>query len=92
MLFADGEIVTALLGVGVLAFAVSGRRRLMRLPHPRLLVGAFTLLLAGWLVTVGENLGNETVLNTVEHVCYLLGALASAAWCLRASREGVRAA
>ncbi len=90
-MFADGEVVAALLGVGVLVFALASGRKLSRVPSPWLLLGALAVLLVGWIATAVEELVWPDVLNLVEHTCYLVAALAVAAWCVRASSAGGRA-
>ncbi len=79
----QNELVTLILGLGVLAFFVLGRVRIRDLPGWRLLLLSFTVLCAGWALTVLEGFFWPDVLNSVEHICYAVSAILFALWCWR---------
>jgi hypothetical protein len=77
----ENEIVMLSLGVAVLIFILSNRKRLKLLASSEILITAFCVLLAGWVLTVLEGLFYEWLLNFFEHLCYAVSAVLVAAWC-----------
>jgi hypothetical protein len=77
----ENEIVMLSLGVGVLIFILGSRARLKLLASSEILITAFYVLLAGWVLTVLEGLFYEWLLNFFEHLCYAVSAVLVAAWC-----------
>jgi len=77
----ENEIVMLSLGVGVLIFILGNRSRLKHLAEPKILIAAFCVLLAAWIVTVLEGLFLEKILNYIEHACYAVSAIFVAVWC-----------
>lgn len=75
------EIITLLLGIGLLIFVVENRDRLKRLPAYRLFLGGLLVLEAGWLLTVLEGYFLGQYLNLLEHVCYVVSSAFLCAWC-----------
>ncbi|HRX87077.1 MAG TPA: hypothetical protein P5572_18790 [Phycisphaerae bacterium] len=72
-----------MMGVGFVAvgIALAHRRHLARIRHVRLLTTGFGVLLLAWIATGAEHLVLPDLLNLVEHVGYLLGAVLVASWC-----------
>jgi hypothetical protein len=77
----ENELITLLLGIGVLVFAVSNRLRLQRLPEWKFLVGALGLLFLGWILTILEGFFWESALNLLEHISYAASSVLLALWC-----------
>ena len=77
----ENEVVMLLLGVGVLTFILGNRARLKQLTASKILIVAFYLLLAGWVLTVLEGFFWEGILNFVEHLCTAVSSVLVAAWC-----------
>ncbi len=75
------EIVMLSIGTGVLVFILSNRTRLKHLEAYRILIAAFCLMLAGWILTVLEGFFYEWLLNFLEHLCYAVSSLFVAIWC-----------
>ncbi len=76
----ENEIVMLLLGVGVLIFILGSRARLKLLASSEILIMAFYVLLAGWVLTVLEGLFYEWLLNFFEHLFYAVSAVLAAVW------------
>ena len=75
------EIVMLSIGTGVLIFILSNRARLKHLAACRILITAFCLMLAGWVLTVLEGFFYEWLLNFFEHLCYAVSSILVALWC-----------
>lgn len=75
------EIVMLSIGTGVLLFILSNRARLKHLAAYRILIAAFCLMLAGWILTVFEGFFCEWLLNFLEHLCYAVSSLLVMVWC-----------
>lgn len=77
----ENEVVMLSLGVGVLIFILGSRARLKHLAESKILITAFCVLLAGWVLTVLEGFFYEWLLNFFEHLCYAVSSVFVAAWC-----------
>jgi len=88
----ENEVVTALLGIGVLIFIIANRLQLKRLPASGILIAGFYVLLTGWILTVLEGFFLGKLLNFLEHICYAGSAALVAAWCWKVfgKKEGWR--
>ncbi len=75
------EIVMLSIGTGVLLFILSNRARLKYLAAYRILIAAFCVMLAGWILTVLEGFFFEWLLNFLEHLCYAVSSLLVVVWC-----------
>lgn len=75
------EIVLLILGIGVLFFIIGNRSRLRKLPSAKILITGFILFFVGWVFTVLEGIFWEKLLNLIEHILYLGGAILIAKWC-----------
>lgn len=76
----ENELLTLLVAVGVLVFAVSNREGLRELPRAGLCRLAFMLLVAGLTFTVLEGVFWEHILNLLEHICYGASSVTLAIW------------
>ena len=83
------EIVMLSIGMGVLIFILSNRTRLKHLAAYRILIAAFCLMLAGWILTVLEGFFYEWLLNFLEHLCYAASSLLLMVWCWKVFVGGI---
>lgn len=81
------ECAMLVLGIGVLAFAVSRLQSIRRLRHWRLLAASYSFLLIGWAATTLEALFAHESLNFIEHAAYVVGAILAAIWCWLGPRD-----
>ena len=79
----ENEIVTLILALGVLTFFAVNRVRIKELPCWRTFVLAFTVLTAGWVLTLLEGFFWHDTLNLFEHLCYTVSSILLARWCWR---------
>ncbi len=77
------ELVVFLLALIVLFFTLINRERLRQLPASELMVLAFHLFLASWLLTNLENFFWPDALNLLEHLTQASGAILIAIWSWR---------
>ena len=77
----ENEVVMLSLGVGVSIFILGNRDRLKHLTAYRILIAAFCLMLAGWVLTVIEGFFCEWLLNFFEHLCYAVSSVFVVVWC-----------
>jgi len=75
------ELVTCILGVGVVVFVWANRSALREVPGVRLLLGAFVASFAAWAATNLEALLWYEWLNLTEHLCYLMSISMLGLWC-----------
>ena len=77
------EVVMLLMAIGVLIFILFNRRQIMRIEAAGLLVTAFCVLLAGYVLTVLEGFFLEDLFNFLEHLCYTGSSVLIALWCMK---------
>lgn len=77
------EIVLLLLGLVALFFLVINVRTLEQIRHWRILAAAYLALLASWVLTILETFVWPTLLNHLEHLCDMVGAVLLLVWCFR---------
>ncbi len=77
----ESEIITLVLGVGVLIFIWFNRLELKKLPASKILIAAFGMFLAGWSLAIIENSIFPDFLNHLEHVSHSIGSILVALWC-----------
>ncbi|MCB1216692.1 hypothetical protein KDL44_04830 [bacterium] len=77
----EHEVITLILGLGVMLIIIVQRRQLAQLRHALLLLSACAVSLAAWSFTVLEDLLPGLPFNLLEHTCYLASALLLAIWC-----------
>jgi hypothetical protein len=80
-MFQENEAITLLIGLGALLFTLIKRRELLSLQASGVLIAALSVLLAGWLFTVLEDVLWEWLLNPMEHLCYAVSSILMAVWC-----------
>ena len=77
----ENEIITLLLGIGVMIFILANNRKVKRIPVAIILIAGFYVLLAGWVLTILEGLFWKDLLNVLEHICYTSSSILMAVWC-----------
>ena len=80
-MISENEVVTLLLGIGVLVFIGINRMEFRRLPESKTLIAAVGMFMASWMFTVLEGFSWEGFLNFLEHVSYAGGSILVAIWC-----------
>lgn len=87
MTFAENEIVSLLLGLGLLFFFQANLKRLQEFPGYRLLLGSFLAYLLALSFTMLEGVAWRTGFNLLEHLGYLASAALLAGWAAQAARR-----
>ena len=77
----ENEIITLLLGIGVMIFILANKQKVERIPAAKILIAGFYVLLAGWVLTILEGLFWRELLNVLEHICYTASSILMAFWC-----------
>jgi hypothetical protein len=80
-MFEEREVITLLLGVGVVIFVIRQRDVLRSVQNWPMLCLAFLLLFASLAASVIEVMIWEKVVNWLQHLCSSLSAIALAIWC-----------
>ena len=75
------EVVILVLGVATLLMILAQRPRLRDFPRLGIFVAAYLVLLAGWVLTIAEDLFLREQMNLLEHVCYAGSTVLFALWC-----------
>ncbi len=75
------EFVLLLLGMSVLIFIAGNAPRFRQIRHSKILITSFLIFFSGWVFTVLEGFFWPTILNVIEHICYIGGAVFLAIWC-----------
>jgi hypothetical protein len=79
----ENEILSAILGAGVLHFIIITYTELKDNPSIGLLVPAFCLLFSAWVLSILEAFFGESYINCLEHILYFFSALCLLVWILR---------
>jgi hypothetical protein len=77
----QNELVTFLVGAGVVFFIWLNRHRIAQIPGHTWLLYSYFALFAGWTLTIVEGYVLPDMVNILEHACYMLSSLTAAAWC-----------
>jgi hypothetical protein len=83
-LIQENEIITLVLGLGVLCLFLLGRLRIREIPAWHYFLASFVTLVAGFIFTVLEGFFLQDTLNFLEHVCYGVSSILLAFWCWKA--------
>jgi hypothetical protein len=86
MTFAENEIVTLFLSLGVLLFFLANLVRIREIDGYRFLVGSLLAYVTAMIFTLLEGLAWGEGFNFLEHLCYLVSAALLAAWIARLAR------
>lgn len=84
----ESEIISFLLGLGVLAFVLVNRKQLKRIPFCSLILGSFSAILAAWTFTILEGFFLKDLFNILEHLGHTLSAVLLALWCWKTRAPG----
>lgn len=75
------EVVILVLGVATLIMTWALRPRLRGFPRLGLFIAAYLVLLAGWVLTIFEDIFLRDQMNLLEHLCYAASTVLFALWC-----------
>lgn len=84
----QNELVVSICSIGMLIFLLSYRKYLWRVPGSRLVLGAYSLLVAGWVLTVLEGFFWPNILNLLEHLCHTTSSIMVVLWIIRLPLAG----
>lgn len=87
----ENELITMLLGFGILLFLIANRAHFIRVPSRRLLTISLLLFLTSWVSTVLEDFLWAVFLNLIEHISNLLGTLLLVVWIWRSESDSSEA-
>lgn len=76
----ENEIITLLLGIGLLMLIIYNYSNLKNLDSFTLLFGSIVIAIIGWGLTILEEFYFEEFLNLLEHLCYLLSTIFLVIW------------
>lgn len=79
----DHELLTLILGLGVLLLALYKRRALAVIPHVRLVAAAYGFYLSSWFFVLLESLYHPRLCNLLEHAAASTGSAFLLLWCWR---------
>lgn len=79
----ENEVVMLLLGVGIFLFLLLNLSHIRHISFWKILIVSYSLLLAGWILTVLEGYFLESLLNFLEHLSYVTSSLVLAVWCFK---------
>lgn len=79
----DHELLTLVLGFGVLCLALYKRRALAAIPGIRLFAAAYLFYLSAWLCALLETLYYPRIYNLLEHAAASIGSAFLLLWCWR---------
>jgi hypothetical protein len=77
----QNELITFLIGIGVVLFIWLNRRRIVQIPGYTWLLISYLSLFTGWSLTILEGFVLPDLMNVLEHACYMVSSLTAAAWC-----------
>ena len=85
-MFYENEIIMLIFGFLVTIFIRLKYDRLKNIKAYKILLAGFYFFLAGWLFSTLEGFFWESLLNILEHICYLIGSLLLAFWVCTSTR------
>ena len=77
----QNELITFLIGSGVVLFLWLNRRRIVRIPGYNWLLYSFMAFFTGWCLTILEGFVLHDLMNVLEHFCYMVSSITAAVWC-----------
>jgi hypothetical protein len=86
MTFAENEIVSLLLSLGILLFFLANLARIREIGGYRYLLGSLLAYIIAMIFTLLESITWEMGFNFLEHLAYLVSAALLAAWIARLAR------
>jgi len=84
----QNEVVMLVLGIGVAIFILGNYSQFKRFPSATVLVVGFSVLLAGWVLTVLESFYFPGFFNFFEHLCYAISTVLLTTWTWIVFRKG----
>lgn len=79
-MFQESELIALFIALCVIILGVIYNKHLKSVPHYKMLIMAFMLYSLSLICTVAEGFLLYTVLNTIEHISYLLSAIMLFIW------------
>ena len=79
----ENELVTLIIGIGILIFLLVNFRGMRNIPGIKILAAGFCMLFSGWIFTILEGFFFKNVLNLMEHICYAVSSILVVVWCWR---------
>ena len=76
----ENEIITLVLGLGVLIFVLGNHSQLKRFHGMKVLVAGYLLALTAWILTILEGFWMKDFCNLLEHLCYAGSSLLMVVW------------
>ena len=77
----ESELITFMVGVGVVLFIWLNRRRISQIPGSTWLMFSYFAIFTGWSLTLAKGFVLPEFLNILEHLCYMAGSATAAVWC-----------
>ncbi len=77
----ENEIITLALGLGVYIFISAYKVQLKQIPHWKIILLAYHIILAAFALTILEGFFLENAINTLEHLCYAISMAVLTLWC-----------
>ena len=84
----QSELITLLLGLGVLIFLMANASQIRNIPESSLLIASYVILLFGWIFTVAEGILLSRFNNFMEHLCYAVSSISLALWIWKVCKSG----
>jgi uncharacterized BrkB/YihY/UPF0761 family membrane protein len=77
----EREILSLVISLAVLVFAIANHRGLSEIPRHQLLFASFAALVAAWVLSVLEGFFLEDTLNLMQHILSAGSAIVLLVWC-----------
>ena len=83
----ENEIIMLALGISLFFFINANKIQTQRIPHWKILLISFKILLVGWFLTVAEGFLLNKLFNLFEHICYAGSAFFLSIWFYKITRK-----
>ena len=90
MILQENEIVMLTLGCALYFFIIGYRKYIEHIPHLRIFLFSFRVLLVAWISTVLEGFFLTDMFNVLEHLCYTCSSAALVLWLYKVARTDSR--
>ena len=79
----EDELITLIIASFSLLFIIVKWSQLKIIPSSGTLIFAYGVLFAGWIFTILESFFLGSIMNILEHFCYMFSTVILAFWCRR---------